>query len=751
MTLILWSGCGSEPLSNDNHPNNSNVSPNDNLDLNNNINDNTDSLNGNDNSDLPPDNDNQDMPDNDNDASSNDNNSNDNEQPPDGTELAVWLGNDRSVTAEQAVSISATLFNTPENSQHYYLWTITEIETGDTTQPQSANDYFENLDTIQFVLAQLFEGNLAGRNFQVSVDVMIMSSSNTRHAFDSMKLKVLAPGQGGNSNDNGGSSGGGGGSGGNDNENSNENTNDNVDDGSLQVAQSEEVRLCLYQVPYTIMPQVSGGTPSYNYEWTPTTYLSDGHGFLGGAVGFTTSEVDFVPPTTGNYQIALRVEDTLGAVVDKNITLHVFNYNPLIASAGADQVTQASVPITINGVVSGGSCNDGNPTTPDCTYNWSPGAGSSLSFNPPVVQAGETNYTLTVTDNVTGFTSSDTVRVVVLPMDSGSCTGAEWNTGITSGFQVAYDPNYGALGQAIILSGKNLYFFDLAAGVMRNGSPLVLPANGRSLVVDTHPSRRRAFVSTQIVNQYTRSVQVVNLSTDPPSLASNIALTDFISEARGMSVIKNTGKVIITVSGFSDGVMLVDPDNPGTVLALQNMHHTNSFVQPIDVAYLPNYDIAVVANASGSMITLVPISSITFTPDDNTGGGQAALPTISIGNPARAIAAHLLTSEVVVGWHGSTTSYLQVVSITSATTGQAGSYFPLGGFINDLGLDVNSFNDTAYAALGTSGVALIDLAYDTLYDYVDSSNNSVSDVIAEAEHNKLLLVGDGAFLTEECP
>lgn len=121
---------------------------------------------------------------------------------------------------------------------------------------------------------------------------------------------------------------------------------------------------------------------------------------------------------------------------------------------------------------------------------------------------------------------------------------------------------------------------------------LALPADARGVAIDA--KHRRAFVTTQLEGEFTRSVQVITL--DTPALMSNISLIAEVVQARGMAVVPSSGEVVVAVSrgGDADGLMIRNPDarRGGVIGAIQNVHHSDSFSEPIDVAVLEDGGLA---------------------------------------------------------------------------------------------------------------------------------------------------------------
>ena len=573
-----------------------------------------------------------------------------------------------------------------------------------------------------------------------------------------------------------------------------------------------EIYYSLYQSIALLEANVSGGTPPYSYDWDPTTLLDVGSDYaefyaepywgacclpddtcvratgpipcsaLGGTFHDGCCEISSCPDTfppcggVGDYTITLTVTDSADppAVVSDQVVIHVDDSVGLVVDAGYDVVASQGDEVLLTAQTSGG---DG-----DFSFYWSPrgiATGVPGQIRAPTDQDGTTTYTVTCFDGRCKR-ASDSVDVTVLPAcDDTGCIEADYPIASEiSAEHVVYDPDYGTEGQAVVYTqATEVRFIDLATGVERPGSPLILPADGRGLAID--PARRRAFATTSIQGEFTKSVAVIDL--DTMAMTANIALSSNIAAARGMAVIPSTGNVVVACMGVSDGVFLVDPSTATLVGALQNVHHPDSFRQPVDVAVLEEngLSVAVVANSSQNEATLVPLADITFTPDTEPPGGPLpALPTIvTSGNRTlRAIAADPDDNRVVVGSNSSTLGYTQVLTITSNSSGFTGPEIALlpvyaDGGVADQGIDIDPIRNEAYIACynsgGTrnSGVVVVDLALGTPTNFVldddpDPNNNDYPrtySAAAKLGHNTILMVGRWAesgiptTLSERCP
>ena len=333
--------------------------------------------------------------------------------------------------------------------------------------------------------------------------------------------------------------------------------------------------------------------------------------------------------------------------------------------------------------------------------------------------------------------------------DIGVCNEFDYPLGIGSARFVAYDPVYGSAGQAVVTSNNIVYFVDLASWTERGSVWVVSDAKG--IVLD--PARRRGFITTRLSGQATRSVGIIDL--DTMALTANVALTNGVATARGMAVIPSTGKVLVAVSGTSHGVMLVNPETETLEAALQNIHHPGSFSEALAVAALEENElsVAVVANGSGGYVTLVPLADIVFVPNEEPPGGSLpTLPQVPINGGGRAIVGDPGNNRTLVGWNnGSGKGRIQIVTLTSNTSGSAGPNINLFDGIVDQGLDMDPARGQGYAATGSDGTTVVDLFLGIVLGNLYGLDTTTLSVAAAPDRDSVLMVGIGPNLSERCP
>jgi outer membrane protein assembly factor BamB/PKD repeat protein len=146
---------------------------------------------------------------------------------------------------------------------------------------------------------------------------------------------------------------------------------------------------------------VSGGTPSYSYQW----YLN---GTL--VTGATSATWPFTPASAGSNSISMRVTDTAGASAMSNTVTVTVNNVPTVSISPAATVIDFGQSQLFTSSVTGG--------TLPLAYQWylngtavSGATGSSWTFTPN--DAGSYTVYLNVTDNVGVRAKSNTASIAV--------------------------------------------------------------------------------------------------------------------------------------------------------------------------------------------------------------------------------------------------------------------------------------------------------------------------------------------------
>ncbi|MFN5182935.1 MAG: choice-of-anchor L domain-containing protein [Bacteroidota bacterium] len=223
----------------------------------------------------------------------------------------------------------------------------------------------------------------------------------------------------------------------------------------------------------TITSQVNGGTPNYNFSWSPSGTGSNPSGLSSGIYTVTVTDAN-------NCQ-ATQTITVNGNALPPNINAG----NTGILDCGINPST------TLNG----------SSSTTGVSYSWSgPGGFNSTSANPLITSPGI--YTLTVTDPSNGCSSSDTVYVVQASINaaftpnptignaplfvdftnnSSNATGYVWNFGNGSTSTNINDSitYFGPGTYTVMLIATNQYgCIDTAlATIMVNGTSFILIPN----------------------------------------------------------------------------------------------------------------------------------------------------------------------------------------------------------------------------------------------------------------------------------
>lgn len=158
-------------------------------------------------------------------------------------------------------------------------------------------------------------------------------------------------------------------------------------------------QLTCANIPFTLSPVVSGGTPGYNYLWSN---------------GSTSTILTTAFSTPGS--LSLKVTDQNGCNTNWTTAINVRN-SPTVNISG-NTLTCPGQTTVLNSLTSGG--------TSPYSYKWSNGENTqNLSVTPSSV----TVYTITVTDNL-GCTNSSNITVsptksiaVTLPASNNICLG----------------------------------------------------------------------------------------------------------------------------------------------------------------------------------------------------------------------------------------------------------------------------------------------------------------------------------------
>ena len=141
---------------------------------------------------------------------------------------------------------------------------------------------------------------------------------------------------------------------------------------TFQMPASQEIS-CITGTSVDLIPVVTGGTPTYNYNWS---------------TGEQTSNITVSPTDTTTY--ILTVTDACGtqSITDSTIVTYKI-FDPLVISTSNDTtVFCPNSPVDLSVVATGGSGN--------LSYSWSPNVGNTANVSVQTLQ--DQTYTVTVSD-----------------------------------------------------------------------------------------------------------------------------------------------------------------------------------------------------------------------------------------------------------------------------------------------------------------------------------------------------------------
>ncbi len=197
------------------------------------------------------------------------------------------------------------------------------------------------------------------------------------------------------------------------------------------------------------------------YNWDLVDITDAGGTIISGG-GFNTPNssvtVSFgLTPFVGN----LSMSEIINGCEGNSMSLSVTTYSQVIADAGTDHTICNGETVTIGGAptATGGST--------DYTYAWSPTAGldDATKANPMATPNTSTNYTLEVTDNISGCTvATDEVVITVNPIpmvtvsDIATMCGENGKHPLTEGSPTG--GVYSGIGVSETATGSGMYEFD---------------------------------------------------------------------------------------------------------------------------------------------------------------------------------------------------------------------------------------------------------------------------------------------------
>ncbi|MEI7594743.1 MAG: T9SS type A sorting domain-containing protein [Bacteroidota bacterium] len=188
----------------------------------------------------------------------------------------------------------------------------------------------------------------------------------------------------------------------------------------------------------TLDPSVSGGLPTYNYQWNPSLYLSN-------------SNIEN-PQTTNlssNTTYNLTVTDANGCTASDFVVISITGSPLNVITNTSNSILCTGGQTQLNANTSGGSGLYSYLWSASPSYDWTANGSNQNIQNPIVLPTISTVFTVTVSDGFNTVTGQVSVTVNPLPIaeagaEQSICIGASvtliasggtpvWNNGITNG------------------------------------------------------------------------------------------------------------------------------------------------------------------------------------------------------------------------------------------------------------------------------------------------------------------------------
>ncbi|MEQ1733264.1 MAG: gliding motility-associated C-terminal domain-containing protein [Bacteroidia bacterium] len=320
----------------------------------------------------------------------------------------------------------------------------------------------------------------------------------------------------------------------------------------------------------TLTALTIGGTPTYYYNWYPTTGLSDS----------TIATVTATPTSTTTY--TLTITDSSGCLAIDNVTITVDNAAPIVNAGLDDTLCEGtSTLLTASGGVS---------------YSWSPSAGLDNAgiATPTANPSTSTTYVVSVVGS-NGCVGTDAVVVNINAKPTAFATSGVTDSicaGNTLTVTSASIPNvttylYSSLngGTAIdsipfttgALYNDTTYYFETIskegckASASRDSVHITINALPTASTITTQPSNSVCYgltdsinttsVAGVVTNVYASAISSIVIGTlnyvTPPITATTTYYFETINTTTGCSANSNTGRDSVTIT------MLPRPINTG--------------------------------------------------------------------------------------------------------------------------------------------------------------------------------------------
>jgi len=377
----------------------------------------------------------------------------------------------------------------------------------------------------------------------------------------------------------------------------------------------------------------SSSVPGFSYSWSPSTGLSS-----------TTLSNPFANPIS-NTVYTLTVTDQLSNCSASDQVLVTVNNTLPTANAGADG--NITCVTNLNGITIGSSPING------CSYSWSPITGLASSNSSSTVANPNTSqtYTITVTNNINGCTSTDQVNVTVNKVTPSANAGVDFIKTCTA------NNNGSQIGTAAI-SGNN-YSWTPALGLSNStiANPTANPSVTTTYTLVVTNSANGCSSSDQVTVDVNQQQPLVSAGSD----FTKTCVANTFGANIGMSPQPNTSYSWSPSTTLTSGILSNPIANPSstttytlTATSLENGCTAND---QVIVTVNQNYPTAnagsdftktCVSNTNGNTIGMNAVSGITYSWIPSTGLSSSSTSN-PVANPSQTTLFTLTSTDVVNG------------------------------------------------------------------------------------------------------
>jgi hypothetical protein len=377
----------------------------------------------------------------------------------------------------------------------------------------------------------------------------------------------------------------------------------------------------------------SSSIPGFIYSWSPSTGLSS-----------TTISNPFANPSS-NTTYTLTVTDQLSTCSATDQVVAIVNNTPPTANAGADgNITCVTNP---NGITIGSNPINGH------SFTWSPitGLASSNSSSTVAYPSTSLSYTLTVTNNTNGCTSTDQVNVSVNKATPSANAGVDFIKTCTT------NNNGSQIGTAAV-SG-NTYSWTPTIGLSNStlANPTANPSVTTTYTLVVTSSANGCSSSDQVTVDVNQQQPLVSAGSD----FTKTCVANTFGANIGMSPQPNTSYSWSPSTTLTSGILSNPIANPSstttytlTATSLENGCTAND---QVIVTVNQNYPTAnagsdftktCVSNTNGNTIGMSAVTGITYSWFPSTGLSSIGASN-PIANPSQTTLFTLTSTDVVNG------------------------------------------------------------------------------------------------------